>query len=72
LWPNQDAPQQLYAYEKMREGFRRMGFRLHLVDDILPGFARDRSPYILSSVDHHPNALADRLLAQYLLNKVVR
>jgi hypothetical protein len=72
LWPNQDAPQQLYAYEKMREGFRRMGIRLHLVDDILPGFTRDRSPYILSSVDHHPNALADRLLAQYVLAQVER
>ena len=35
LWPNQDAPQQLYAYEKMRAGFRRMGIRLHLVDAIL-------------------------------------
>lgn len=72
LWPNQDAPQQLYAYEKMREGFRRMGFRLHLMDDILPGFNRDRTPYILSSADHHPNELADQLLAKYVLAQVER
>ena len=49
-----------------------MGTSLHLVEDILPGYNTDRSPYILSSADHHPNALADRLLAQYVLNKIVR
>lgn len=72
LWPSQNVPQGRYAYEKMREGFRQMGTSLHLVEDILPGYNTDRSPYILSSADHHPNALADRLLAQYVLNKIVR
>ena len=71
LWPYQDSPQQPYAYEKMLEEFRRTGVSLYLVEDILPGFRSDRSPYILGSADHHPNALADRLLAQYVLTRVL-
>lgn len=47
-----------------------MGIPLDLVEDILPGYDTDRAPYILGSSDHHPNALADRLLAQYILNKI--
>lgn len=71
LWPNQHVPQQREAYEKLRDGFRQRGVPLVLVEDILPGYNTDRSPYILGSTDHHPNALADRLLAQYILSKIV-
>lgn len=70
LWPNQNVPQQRYAYEKLRDGFRQMGIPLHLVEDILPGYDTDRSKYILGPADHHPNALADRLLAQYILSQI--
>lgn len=71
LWLNQDAPEQRYVYEKIRDGFLRMGYPVHLVENILPGYSADRSPYILSSVDHHPNALADRLIAQYVVSEIV-
>jgi hypothetical protein len=68
LWPVRNDP----TYEKMRDGFLQMGIPLDLVEDILPGFKTDRSPFILSSADHHPNALADRLIAQYVLNKIAQ
>jgi hypothetical protein len=71
LWPNQ-SPEQRSTYEKLRDGFRRMGFSLHLVEDILPGYTADRTPFILSSVDHHPSVLADRLIAQYIVTKVLQ
>jgi hypothetical protein len=70
LWPNQSALQQRATYVKLRDGFRRMGIPLDLVEDILPGYSADRTPYILGSSDHHPNALADRLLAHYVLSKI--
>lgn len=72
LWPNQNVAQQRTTYEKLRDGFRRMGIPLDLVEDILPGYSTDRAPYILGSLDHHPNALADRLLAQYVLSKIIK
>jgi hypothetical protein len=71
LWPGGHSRQQQYAYEQMREGFRRMGIPLHMVESILPNANVDPSAYLLSSVDPHPNALADRLLAQYILEKVL-
>lgn len=70
LWPNQAAAQQLYVYEKIREGFLRMGYQVDLVEELLPGYRTDRSPYILGPSDHHPNALADHILAESVLNEI--
>jgi hypothetical protein len=70
LWSNQDAPQQRYAYEKLRDGIRNMGIPLDLVENILPGYNVDRSPYMLGPSDHHPDALADRLLAHQILTEI--
>jgi hypothetical protein len=70
LWPNQNGPQQRWVYEKMQDGFRQIGIPFDRVEDILPGYARNRSPYILGSADHHPNALADRLIAQHILREI--
>lgn len=72
LWPNEPDRQERYAYGKMVEGFRQMGISLHLVEDVLPRYRADRSPYIISPVDHHPSALADRLLAKFVLEKILR
>jgi hypothetical protein len=60
------------TYEKLRDGFRQMGIPLDLVEDILPNYKRDRSEFILSSRDPHPSALANRLLAKYVLSKIGR
>ena len=72
LWPNQQVSQQRATYEKLRDGFRQIGIPVDLVEDILPGYSADRLPFILGSADHHPNALADRLLAQHVLHEIER
>lgn len=72
LWPNQHAAQQFATYQKLRDGFRNMGIPLDLVDEILPGYDTDRSPYILGSADHHPNALANRLIAQKVASELAQ
>ena len=71
LWPNQNVSQQRATYEKLQDGFRRMGIPVDRVEDILPGYRTDRAQYILGPADHHPNVLADRLLAQHVLSKVL-
>jgi hypothetical protein len=70
LWPGLDYTQASSTYDKLREGFHRMGIPVDLVEDILPGIIADRSPFALSPIDPHPNALANRLIAQYVLNKI--
>jgi hypothetical protein len=72
LWPNQHVAQERATYDRLREEFSRMGIPVDLVEDILPGYSADRSPYILSSTDHHPSALANRLLAQYVLSEILK
>jgi hypothetical protein len=57
---------------KMRDGFHQMGIPLDLVEDILPDYHTNELKYVLSSADHHPNALADRLLAQYIFSRIVQ
>jgi hypothetical protein len=69
LWPNLGEDER-YAYEKLRDGFRQMGFRLHLLEEILPDYDTNRPRYILGPLDRHPNALANRLLAHYILSEI--
>jgi hypothetical protein len=72
LWPNQNVPQERAIYEKMRDGFRRMEIPVDLVEDILPGYNTNREKFQISPTDDHPNALANRLIAQYLLNQIAK
>ncbi len=71
LWPGHGAADRP-TYTKMRGGFLRMGIPVYLVEDILPGYNADPQPYRLSSVDPHPNALADRLLAQFVVTTMLQ
>jgi hypothetical protein len=72
LWWNQAFEPQRPVYEKMQEGFRQMGIPFDLVEDVLPGYKTNSPQYVLSSMDHHPNALADRLLAAQVLKEVAK
>jgi hypothetical protein len=58
-------------YQELRDGLRNMGISTHSVWNVLPEFHFRFSKYSLGATDWHPNALADRLLANYLLTKVV-
>jgi hypothetical protein len=47
-----------------------MGIPVAFVEDILPGYNADPGKFQLSTMDTHPNALANRLLAQYVVSKL--
>jgi hypothetical protein len=71
LWPGQaGSAAQQSTYGKIRDGFVRMGIPVDFVEDILPGYKADPGKFQLSTMDTHPNALANRLLAQYLVSKL--
>ena len=70
LWPPV-IPAERVAYEKLRDGYRQMRIPLDLVENALPDYGTDELKYVLNSTDRHPNALANRLLAEYILNKIV-
>ena len=71
LWPGQaGSAAQQSTYGKIRDGFLRMDIPVDFAEDILPGYNADREKFQLSTMDTHPNALANRLLAQYLVSKL--
>lgn len=69
LWP--DWGRDGVVYQELQDGFRQMNIPVHLVEDILPGHSLASEKYVISPHDNHPNALADRLLANYVLTKIV-
>jgi hypothetical protein len=70
LWPYWDKGE-MPLYEKVRDGLAKTGIPLHLVEDILPDYKSDPQRYMLSAADRHPNALANRLLAAYVLKSIL-
>lgn len=72
LWRPGEGEEDIAVYRELQDGFRQMNLPVHLVEDILPGYRLAyRSKYAISSTDGHPNALADCLLANYVLTKIV-
>jgi len=57
--------------EELNDGLTNMNIPVHSIDGILPDFAQDPQKYILSPVDGHPNALADREIASYVVANLV-
>lgn len=48
-----------------------LGIVVHRVEALLPDFARRRIEYVLGGADHHPNAHANRLIADYIARQIV-
>jgi hypothetical protein len=57
----------------IREGLRDRGITVHLMSDILPKYEPDdlNLSYRIHERDPHPNALANELIAQYLVSQVL-
>jgi hypothetical protein len=57
----------------IREGLRERGISVHLMSDILPNYEPDdlNQEYRIHVRDPHPNALANELMAQYLVREVL-
>lgn len=69
LWRNFDYEQK--SYDELREGFTKMNIPVHLVENILPDYNVHPEKYWLGPEDRHPNALADRLMANYVVTKIL-
>jgi hypothetical protein len=56
-----------------REGLRDKGITVHLMSDILPNYEPDdlNQIYRIHERDPHPNALANELIAQYVVSQVL-
>jgi hypothetical protein len=68
LWDEDNADNRA-----IREGLSLRGITVHLMSDILPNYRADdlNAAYRLHARDAHPNALANDLIAQYLIGQVL-
>jgi hypothetical protein len=57
----------------VRDGLRRTGVDVHLMSDILPHYRADslNEAYRLHRADAHPNALANDLIADYVVREIL-
>jgi hypothetical protein len=69
LWRNFEYEQPIY--QKLQEGFAEMHIPVHLVENMLPDYNLDSRKYLLSPGDGHPNQLANRLLARYIVSEIL-
>jgi len=63
LWKNKKA--------ELSRKLEKRGIRVHYIGDILPGYPEERAKYIIKK-DGHPNVLANKLIAEYIINKIIR
>ncbi|MGA8151698.1 MAG: hypothetical protein WB952_12160 [Terriglobales bacterium] len=70
LWPELPQPGQP-VYDELLAGFTRLGIKVHLASEILPDYRTNPTKYYLNPADRHPNARANRILAEYVLTKIL-
>ena len=58
--------------DSIADALRAHGISVHQVGDILPQRAKRRNEYRVSEHDNHPSALAHDLIAQYVVNTIIR
>jgi len=68
LWGTKDNKDVIRTLERM---LRKEKIRLHLIGDILPDFTEHQLKYIISPHDSHPNSLAYRLMAEYVVERIL-
>jgi len=59
------------GHNDVLDGLRAADFRVHLVEDILPDYTHDPSQYLIGEHDQHPNALADEMIAEYVVREIL-
>ena len=68
LWNDRRDPKS----KQLEWALERKRFRMHMVGDILPGYLDNKGTYRISKLDHHPNAMAIEMIADYIVGEVIR
>jgi len=69
LWP--DFSNDQTVRQNLRSGFEAMKIPVHRIEDILPDYGTAPERYWLNAHDQHPNALADKMIADYVATKIL-
>ena len=53
------------------ESFQKEGIKVHLITDILPDYYKRRFDYAISVFDPHPNLMANKYIANYVIRHIL-
>lgn len=67
LWDKQNV----WMSREIISGLSSKGIKVHLISDILPDYSENELKYRLSEIDHHPNQLAYKTIAQYISREII-
>ncbi len=59
------------TYLKVRNGLKSLSIEFHLVSEILPNFSEDAGRYEIGPHDTHPNSVAHRAIAEYVVDNLL-
>ena len=54
------------------DALKNKGIHIHLISQILPDYLSNKSRYLLSKYDNHPNYIAYQDIAQYVVDKIIQ
>lgn len=66
LWPDNDVN----LYQTVLDELRKKNIHVHLITDILENYQKDQTYYEISH-DGHPNALAHKKIAEYVVDEIL-
>ena len=58
--------------QEIIEGMKDHKIKIHLIDDIIPGYKTNSSKYQISQYDRHPNVLANQKIADYITKNILK
>lgn len=59
------------TYQKIRDRLNEKSINYHLISNILPASLENMSKYQISNLEKHPNPLAHRLIAEYVMKSII-
>lgn len=58
--------------QEIIKGMKDHNIKIHLIDDIIPDYDTNSSRYQISKYDLHPNALANKKIADYITRNILK
>jgi len=72
-YPGSEFHMILWANKKdeLSKKLEKKGIRVHYISDILTDYPEKQAKYLIKN-DGHPNSLANKIIAEYVVNKIIR
>jgi hypothetical protein len=71
MFDKDEKPENVSGWLRALKSLKDKGVAVHLTSEIIPDYQKNKSKYILSPYDNHPNALTDQIIAEYVVRNIL-